>query len=429
MSGFDRSAFRGASPSRAKAQMKKNEEVTQYQGGNSDKKRRVYNNLVKGKNYMRFFPIHPGTIEEIGFDKSSNIYPRTTHFLDTLVKYQKNGEDVEEIQRRQHLCSKVHGGTPKSLIDEYISFTHKVAYDEMQDQDAIKNFLAPLKNWQTGIMGKTRWVAYTKKYSDKKKEEFTRGVSMLPVSVINKMNELSAGDDDMEDVIETDIFSDPDTGLLTIITSDPEAGKNDPMKYYQVAPDYKSGPDVLTDDDLQWLSEQEPLNKMYINIYKRKDFLNALDALKMFDEKHDLGIFSYDAFLDIVEEISEYYSEGEENENSEKRQSPEERVPETKKETPLKRNVTPPVEDSDLPFDKTFEEMSLDELKGYIRRNKLQIRVLPSYTKEQVAQFIQEEEEIIQKEKEESEEVPKEETPTRVGRSSRLSNLADGLED
>lgn len=431
MSGFDRSAFRGASSSRRKQQMAANEEQTSYQGGGEKTNRRVYNKLKKGKNYLRIFPIHPKTLETLGFDLSSNMYPKTGHYLDTLVKYTKNGEAVEEIQRRQHLSSKVHGGTEKCLIDEYISFSHKVAYDEIQDEDERTKFLSPIKNWQTGIMGKTKWAAFTKMYKDKSKEEFERGITMVPVSVVNKMNELSADDDDAEDVMETDIFSDPDDGLVMIITSDPEAGKSDPSKYYQVAPDYKGGADPLTDEDLEWLMEQKPLNEMYVDIYTRKDFFNALNALKAFDEKNDLGIFSYDAFLDIVEEISNYYPEVDEEEQKEKGtitadEAPRDAdIPEKEKVVEKSKKVE---EKSDLPFDKELEEMEIEDLKSYIRRNGLSIRVLPSYSKEQVIQFIREEEDIIAQEKEavEKEEVS---TPSTGGRSSRLSALADGLEE
>jgi hypothetical protein len=408
MAGFDRSAFKGASSSKRKAQIEKNEEKTQVKKSSSSNGNKTnYLKLQKGKNYLRLFGIHPKTIEKLGFDESSDMYAKTVHFMEVMVKYTKDGEDVEELKRMALLNSKVHGGTKKDIIDEFISFAHKVAYADIQDEDERKKYLSPIKDWKTGITGKTKWVAYAKQYENKSKGNPELGRIELPVSVVNKMNELSAEEDDVEDVIETDIFTDPDTGMMVVITSDPEAGKKDPSKYYQVAPDFRGGADALQDSDLEWLMEQKPLNELFENVYTIKNFNQAIDGLKRFDETHKLGIFSYDEFLDIAEEIAGYYDEVPESE-------------EEAKEEPKKEE-----EKSDMPFDKELEDMDMDELKGYIRRNKLSIRVLPRYTETDLVQFIREEEDIAANEKKAVEEPVKE----KASRSSRLSSLADGLED
>jgi len=410
MAGFDRSAFKGASSSRRKSQIEKNEEKTQLKkksSSNSGNKMN-YLKLQKGKNYLRLFGIHPATIEKVGFENASDMYAKTVHFMECKVEYTKDGEKVSEVKRVPVLNSKVHGGTKKDVIDEYINYAHKVAYSDIQDQDERTKFLFPLKDWKTGITGKTKWVAYAKSYENKSKENPVLGRIDLPVSVVNKMNELSAEDDDMEDVMETDIFTDPDTGMVVVITSDPEAGKSDPSKYYQVAPDFRGGADAMTDEDLAWLIEQKPLNEVYENVYKAKDFYMALDGLKRFDEKYGLGIFSYDEFLDVVEEISGYYEDDSEQELNEKEDS----------------SVEAKEDKSDLPFDLELEDMDMTQLKGYIRRNNLKIKVLPNYTTEQVAQFIRDEEEIIESEKQELEK----QEPVRSSRSSRLSRF-DDLED
>lgn len=421
MAGFDRSKFRGASASQRKKQVERNQKQTGVQRREGSGIN--YIRLEKGENtYLRVFPIHPKTIENLG-DDASNMYPKTSHFINTMVEIDEDGVKSKEKKKKQHLSSKVHGGTPKCLIDEFISFAIHLSKELYPDsEDAQKKYLHPILDWKEGIKGRTQWQAYVKKYANKKGDSPELGIISLPVSVIDKMNELSAGSDDPEDVMATDIFSDPDKGFMMIVKSDPEAGKKDPKKYYQVSIDPLAGSDPLTDSDLEWLMEQKPLDEQYVNIYKAKDFYRTLDALKMLDEDNDMGIFGEDEFLDVVEEIAGYYPE--EDMEDEKKKSGED-IEEMFDEKPAKKAKKTPVaqEESDLPFDKKLDDMSKSELKGYIRRNKLDITVLPEYTEEDLVKFIREEEALAEVEEPAAKAAPKKK------RSSRAAALAEGLED
>ena len=393
---FDRSAFRGSPSSRRKKQVEKHEEkVNKKSSGSNDFAELI--KLQEGSNYVRVLPIHPKTIKNLGEDESSNMYPKTTHFLETDIKYTKNGEEIEERKRIPHLCSKTHGGTKKSLLDEYVSYAFKMAAEETQDDKEFKAFMSPILNFNTGIKQGTKWVAYVKVYSDKNKDDFKHGMMFLPVSVANAMNELSETDD--ED--EADIFSDPDEGFTMVVTKDKKAGAKDPKKYYKVAAhNIQKGPkafDVLTDEDLIWLSKQKPLDEMYLNIYKKEDFYKSLEALKQFDESVDFGIFASEDFLDTVEEISKYYEDGEVDREDDVFAS--NKSEEEKEEVDKKRQEKE--DDSDLPFDKDLSDMNIKEMKGYIKRNKLNIKVLARYTADDLFDIIRDEESIREEEEKE----------------------------
>lgn len=416
--------------------MEQTEEKTGTKGSSDSNKGKPLK-IEEGKNYLRIFPIHPKTIENLGEESASNMYPASRYFMDTQVKYEKrDGTEVDEIQRRPHLNSKVHGGTDKCLADEYINFAYKIAYDELDGDDEISDYLYPIKHFQKGVTRDTKWPCYVKMYTDKQRSSFERGIVYFPVSVINKMNEQSAENDDPDGVIETDIFSDVEEGYVMIVTKDPVAGKKDPSKWYSVATDIKGGEDPLSDEDLGWLMEQDPLDEKFLNIYKASDFTRSLDALKAFDKNPQgdekkcplvtYNIFSYDEFLDTVEEIAGYYPE----EDASEEDAPEEDAPKsTKKKDPVAKKTAPAAKKeapSDLPFDTPLEEMSKESLEGYIRRNKLAIRVSKRHTVEDLVEFIKEEEEISAQSADVKE--PEPEKPSRA-RSSRLAELEGGLED
>ncbi len=495
--GFDRSKFKGVSSRKRKAQVQEVDKKTKYESESSSREEPL--KLVEGKNYIRVMPIHPKTIENMGEDDASNMFPASRFFMDTRVQYEKkNGDQVNEIKRVPHLNSKVHGGTPKDLTDEYINYVHKVIYEEFDgDDNEIKYQLSFLKHHKSGVTRDTKWPCYIKLYKDKKKTEFERGIIYFPSSVIKGMNKQSAAYDDPEDVIETDLFSDIDEGYVMVVTRDEEEGQKDPNNYYSVVADMKGGEDPLSDEDLDWLMEQKPLDEKWLDIYKKSDYEKTLAALKSFDEKEHgndkkgivvYDIFSEPEFMEVVEEIAEYYvdepeeepeetpkrrsrrtpkseedskeeeglkeeSEGETPKRRSRRATKEEGEPE---ETPKRRSRrVAKVEESeesdglvdDLPFDVSLDEMDKEQLEGYIKRNNLPIRVSRRHSKEDLLEFIKDEEAILDQGKEEEESPIEEEAPKRRSRRTakseepeeevrprrrsrgRLKDLEEGLED
>ena len=112
-----------------------------------------------------------------------------------------------------------------------------------------------------------------------------------------------------------------DDGFLVKIKRDSVAGKKDISNYYQVSWEQKNFVPIkypLSDALLEERFNSIPtLTDLYENKYNAKMFNQALDGIQRFDEEHKYGAFSFDEFLDTVEEIAGYYPEEEEVEDAE----------------------------------------------------------------------------------------------------------------
>lgn len=417
MGAFDRSKFKATSTKK----MQKQQDHVENTLGTSKGWRANFLKLKPGKNKVRIFPAHPGT--------DSFCYPRTTHYLEILAKYQKDGEDVEELKKKPIFNAKVHGNLVNDPIDAYIDRAFRMAYDEIQDEKERTKFLAPILNYREGIKGKTKWVVYACIIDGDQKEY---GRLELPVTVKDSMNELAIGADDDDDVIETDPFTDPDEGRCIIVKYNNKAEK--PQDYYKTSIDLKKAT-PLNDEELNWLLDQPSLQSILVDAYSMKDFDMAVEGLKRFDEDKGYEIFTFDDYLDTLEIIAKQVPEKEEKDEEEDEDTP----PATKKRTKddvVKESKKKEKEvESDLPFDKSLDEMTMDELKGVIRREDLGIRILSKYDEEGVIEMIMEERELKagesskeSEEAEEAEEEEEEEKPTRR-RSSRLDKLANEVEE
>jgi hypothetical protein len=136
----------------------------------------------------------------------------------------------------------------------------------------------------------------------------------------NKLEKLTVTEGEDEPIV-LDPFTDPDDGIAVILHYDPKAkdknNKPDLKNIYNVELEQKKVskfgielvPTPLTDEDIENLLKQESLEKMYINSYRKKDFQYALDGLKYIDKENGYGVFENTEFLEVVEEISNYYPE------------------------------------------------------------------------------------------------------------------------
>src|SRR5690606_5850023 len=120
------------------------------------------------------------------------------------------------------------------------------------------------------------------------------------------------------------------------------------------------GPTPLTDEELENFSKLKPLSDIYVNVYKRSDFLLALEGLKRFDEEaDDYNIFSYEAWQDKVEELSALYPE--EEEEVEEEEEPQSKITIPKQVTTApKTTTTPKGESLKAESPKSVKTMNLD---------------------------------------------------------------------
>lgn len=372
MSEFNRDRFKAA---KLEVNKKVADEVDKTFARNSSE-RGDYHTIDDGINIFRLMPPHD--IDEPSFQaKVVTWLPCKIEETDTEGK--KTGKMI--VKDRPIFDSRIHGGTIKDIIDEYIKFTKKVIMDGCQDKVELSRLLAPIngwrdqsKKWHQGILPNQSFVCYATKG-----DILPQNLGRLELWKQDKeqLEKLNISEESDEPII-TDNFSDPDSGCQFIITK----GKDDKGNYYKLftkktftAP--KGAKDVgrlyeefvqsqiVPDSVLEKLNEMEPLSKQFKNSYKRTDFERALDALRMFDDKNAYHTFDNDEFLEIVAELDSFYPY-EENQVSEAAEAPN----------------TPSL----LP---ELSEMTRTELKKFIEEKNLGIKIFPAMPETLIVEMIQ----------------------------------------
>jgi len=412
--GFDRSKFAASKMSAVKKQ-----DGAVAKSFDKKKSGTDFLRFAEGKNRVRVYPAHPGT--------DSFTHPKTVSFLECEVTYKKDGKEVTEMKKMPVFNARIHsGGVIKVDPTElYTKLAFRNAAAEYSDDKERKARLNPITDFKTGITAKTKWSVYADLDNPDGK---SFGILDLPTSVRDKANELAIDEDEADDVIVTDPYTDPDQGRILIVTYDRQLdkAKKDPGKYYQCAIDYKK-PTPLTDDQLDAFSKLDSLDLILNGAYTRRDFNRTIEALKAFDEKYEFEIFAEDEFLDTLDQISLLLPEDEMTRIDGRSRKPlDGAAPKSTKEAVVAKSEAKAKEigDTDLPFDMALEDMNKEELEGYIRRNKLDIKVRARHTEEDLVEEIKEEEAEIAAGPVQIEE---EEAPMarRKSKSSRLSELED----
>lgn len=265
-----------------------------------------FHTIDKGWNKHRIYPAHPGT--------ESFIYPSVKYF----VPFEdENGK----IVKKPVFNSKVHGGTEKDIVDEYIKFlTESLSHLE---GPALEKALAPISfNGDYSLIPKTEWVMYSDKYDQKGKKLAFARLSITPGSK-NKMEKLIPTENADEEIV-LEPFTDEEDGIAIIIHYNPNAvdkkGKKDLKNFYNLELEQKKidkfkielVPTPLSQKEVEDFLKVETLESMYKNSYRLKDFNMALSGLEIIDKECKYNILNDPNFLSIIEEIRNYYPEDEE---------------------------------------------------------------------------------------------------------------------
>lgn len=334
-----------------------------------------------GEYLLRFWPTP--------VENSYFMLPSMVHYLEMeLDKYQdgeilldSSGNPVKEVRKGTVFNSRIHGNTPKDIIEEYIAFVNKLADDTYpNDVEGKKKYLRHItgygsgKDYVGGIDGVLDYVAYASLMIKNAQGEYVEkefGRVRLRPSIRKQMLKLSSTEDG-EDGLETDPFTDPDDGFIVKIVRDSVEGKKDPANYYQVSwcsKNYVPVKSPLPEGFEEKYDELPTLSELYENRYNAKSFSMAIDGLQRFDKTHGYGVFSYDEFMDICEEISQYYpdEEDEVQEREEKKSAPT-KVEEPKQSTPKveetkQENSSSPVSTEGLSPKEKLQQMK-ERLKG-----------------------------------------------------------------
>lgn len=366
-----------------------------------------YLNLEDGKTLkIRIFPAHPG--------HEQFYVPKKCYWLSFPV------EDGGDNKRGTVLDSIVHGGTKMDLVQEYVKYAKKKYGD---DDDKMETLTGTGMN-SNALNPQYSWLCYASIVTPD--EELHPKVWEFKKMVRDALNKL-AFDEDNDEPIEVDPFTDPDDGLVLAVKYLKKPNKKKGENYYEV--DFaKTGKKkeaysrAITDEELEAFSRLKPLNEV-VPRYTKKEFDRALEGLQCWDEEFDFNLFDDDEWLEIVEAVKEQYNgssdDDDEDEKPKKKtvkktskKVEEEEDSEEEEEKPSKKSVKKKVEEEpedseeedseeeetddedDSEEEETdsdeFDDMNRKELKHYIKENELEITVKKSMSDDDIRDLIRE---------------------------------------
>ncbi len=366
-----------------------------------------YLNLEDGKTLkIRIFPAHPG--------HEQFYVPKKCYWLSFPA------EDGGDNKRGTVLDSIVHGGTKMDLVQEYVKYAKKKYGD---DDDKMETLTGTGMN-SNALNPQYSWLCYASIVTPD--EELHPKVWEFKKMVRDALNKL-AFDEDNDEPIEVDPFTDPDDGLVLAVKYLKKPNKKKGENYYEV--DFaKTGKKkeaysrAITDEELEAFSRLKPLNEV-VPRYTKKEFDRALEGLQCWDEEFDFNLFDDDEWLEIVEAVKEQYNgssdDDDEDEKPKKKtvkktskKVEEEEDSEEEEEKPSKKSAKKKVEEEsedseeedseeeetddedDSEEEETdsdeFDDMNRKELKHYIKENELEITVKKSMSDDDIRDLIRE---------------------------------------
>lgn len=398
MATIDRSKFKNLSAPVADTQAadKQLQDQLGYKKGFSG-----IHDIEEGLNTFRIYPPHP---KEMG-GGVEYAQPKVTTFLPIMV--QETDKDKNPIMeggrpkmkkvQKPIFNSRIHGGTPKDLVDEYIAFAKKHADQKWPnaasnaaEKTAKSNFLDHIYGKYndnpafriSGITYQTTWVMYADKIAANGTKTFDR--LEIKKSVRDRMNAIAAIES-KGDPLGTDPFTDIDNGRpITILFNKAAAASSKYMtdidnttekemigeRAVQVMKNW-----ALTDEEIEHWLAQKPLNQLLgPTAFKTKDFMMQYQGLQLFDETNGFGIMADPEFLAVVEEIAAYFPEDEEVDDEPQEESEEQNAATTDR----------------------FDLMTRDELKKEIKVMQLGIVVKPTMNDESLRGLLREHESASQ---------------------------------
>lgn len=280
--------------------------------------------ITDGRNLFRIYPPHPEDGGEVFAEPCARVFLpiyAQEKDADGNPQFEKGKPKMKEFSK-PIFNSRMHGGTPKDLVEEYVNLAKKIAEDEFDINDQVsKNkktlfldkvcgrFSKTASERLPGLLYKTLYAMYVDKIEGTVK---TFGKIEVGQFVKGELNKIAANEEE-DDPLATDPFTDLEFGRAVVINYNSKAAK--PGDYYSVQLDSQIDKQgrarffPLTDEQLETFSKVPSLVKLFKNAFKRKDFENQLAGLEYFDSKYELGIFEREEFTAIIEEINEYYPE------------------------------------------------------------------------------------------------------------------------
>ena len=316
-----------------------------------------YLNLEDGKTLkIRIFPAHPG--------HEQFYVPKKCYWLSFPA------EDGGDNKRGTVLDSIVHGGTKMDLVQEYVKYAKKKYGD---DDDKMETLTGTGMN-SNALNPQYSWLCYASIVSQD--EELHPKVWEFKKMVRDALNKL-AFDEDNDEPIEVDPFTDPDDGLVLAVKYLKKPNKKKGENYYEV--DFaKTGKKkeaysrAITDEELEAFSRLKPLNEV-VPRYTKKEFDRALEGLQCWDEEFDFNLFDDDEWLEIVEAVKEQYNGSSDDDDEDekpkkktvkkttKKVEEEEDADDEEEKKPAKKSAKKKVEEEEAEEETEEEEDSEEE--------------------------------------------------------------------
>lgn len=279
------------------------------------------------------------------------------------VKKDKKGNAIMKVINYPVMDARIHSEVKRDIVDVYINTFKKQLEEELgtgKDAEAAikERMLIVYGSYQKhiqGIVGKASWIMYAEKITGDQK---VFGRLEIGKAVKMRINELIAIEEaNMPIGTETNNpFTDIE--LRRALTIKYNSKAEDAKLYYitEIDSDIDKDPKSPTykqvkfypipDQQLEEFLKFPSLSLLYKNCYTTKDFDYAISGLKMFDDKHELAIFSNKDFLDEAEHMRKLF-------------------PEPKEEEVVAETAGTEEESGDK-----FDNMDRDEMKEYARKNK-----------------------------------------------------------
>jgi len=343
-----RSKYKATNTDALKNKMKEEDDfINSYYSG-----RAGYHDIDEGKNKFRLYPNHS---------------PKETFSVMKIVHWVTITNDEGEKKRKPIYNSKVHGGTEHDIFDSYVKAAKKFLTESEDDNMTAK--MKKMTDWKDGILPSTSWMAYADKI-ESGEAEF--GLLEIGKSVRDSLNKIANFEED-DEPIAVDPFTDVDDGIPVIVVYDKKAK---PKDKYNVTVGNKPKALPLTDKQLESFDKATPLLEMFRDCYDEDDFDLAVEGLRNFDEESKIDMWDTDEWTEILEKIAAQY--GEDAEKPAKKIKPKEKSKEEEAEESSK-------EDGDQ-----FDEMDRGDLKRFVVREELDMKVFKSDSDDDIRDKIRE---------------------------------------
>src|SRR5690606_10744116 len=361
MAKFDRSKFQAAKV----ADLQKQKQEAEALRPKNNNTRPGYINLEKGDNVVRWYPPHPNTL--------SYIYQKCISWLPFNIETTDDkGKKKVELKKRPVFNARIHAGTPKDIVEEYIAAAKRIIQRDETDASEIKKKIDSLYNWKTGINPVYSWVGYAN-VKNSKGTSFGR-LEVKP-SIKYKQDELGMSEDS-DEPMQVDPFTDPDTGRLVkiVYNTGDDVKPQDVYKVSFVTKDFVPISAPLSDSDLEKFAEMDSLESLFVNSYTSKDFEKAIEGLELYDQQNALGVFADDDFLNVCEELAALYPDAPESKDSD--DTDDNGLPFEKGGQP---KADHPVNQSNGKDDRWIKEMQQDESEPEVEKVAVEADPVQNY--------------------------------------------------